>query len=403
MPYASGKISAPVSISDIQQCIWVQLQRTVSGQIQTIYSADIGMLIGAFVGQTISASDGLGSWTVVARGTINMWAKYKPVVLNEKDTVTGQWDFANNKWKTTATWWKGANASAIGGIVPKSVIGLNNLPAEYTNDSDHLNGWVYNKPTGGALSPYRQTDFAVYNHNAPKAIENFYIAPKINREGRFSASAIMSMPAADADYITLEDFSSDAFNTLYWGVVFWQNGEAKARCTADTPGVAMIDATFSGNILPAGYYYVYPFFANQQLSIGDSQSVTGVKFYTCPHCERIQVQLVNPSDMIDATIDAKYMNSAMTSIQIVINGDSQRTFTNNYWYILPATYWNDPAAAIAASQIIDSGSIATLSINQQVTVLKTVAAGNYFVYATFQSGAYNKKSNIVSPPLPQNQ
>jgi hypothetical protein len=107
--------------------------------------------------------------------------------------------------------------------------------------------------------------------------------------------------------------------------------------------------------------------------------------------------------MIDATIDAKYMNSAMTSIQIVINGDSQRTFTNNYWYILPATYWNDPAAAIAASQIIDSGSIATLSINQQVTVLKTVAAGNYFVYATFQSGAYNKKSNIVSPPLPQNQ
>lgn len=367
MPYASGKITAPVSIRDIQRALGAD-------------SGDLG--------------------TLCKHANINMWAKYKPVVLNEKDTVTGQWDFTNNKWKSSATWWHGANASAIGGIVPKSVIGLNSLPAQYDGN---LNGWVYNKPNGGALSPFRQQDYACYNHNAPKPIENFYISPKINREGRFSASAIMSLPGTDADYITLEDFSSDAFNTLYWGVVFWQNGEAKARCTADTPGAAMIDTTFSGNILPAGYYWVYPFFANRQLSIDDSQSVSGVKFYTCPHCAAIQVQLVNPSDMIDATIDAKYTNSAMTSIQIVVTGDSQRTLTTNYWYILPSTYWSNPDQAIQQGQIIDSGNIATLSASQVVTVLRTVTSGNYFVYATFNSGAYNKKSNIVSPPLPQNQ
>lgn len=78
MAYNNGKISAPVSIHDIQQCCWVRLQRTVSGQTQTKYSGDDGVLCGAKVGDIIPATDGNGSWTVTARGKINKWARYKP-------------------------------------------------------------------------------------------------------------------------------------------------------------------------------------------------------------------------------------------------------------------------------------------------------------------------------------
>ena len=78
MGYSYGRIEAPVSVYDVQQCCWVRMQRTVSGQTQTKYSGDVGVLCGAKVGDIIPATDGQGSWTVVARGAINKWARYKP-------------------------------------------------------------------------------------------------------------------------------------------------------------------------------------------------------------------------------------------------------------------------------------------------------------------------------------
>jgi hypothetical protein len=53
-------ISQPVSVYDVQQCCWVRLQRTVSGQTQTRYSGDVGVLCCAQVGDTIPSSDSLG-------------------------------------------------------------------------------------------------------------------------------------------------------------------------------------------------------------------------------------------------------------------------------------------------------------------------------------------------------
>lgn len=83
MSYSNGTITAPVSIYDVQRCCWVRLQRTVSGVVQTRYSGDVGVLCGANVGDTIPADDSDGSWTVVARGTINKWAYHKPVACRQ--------------------------------------------------------------------------------------------------------------------------------------------------------------------------------------------------------------------------------------------------------------------------------------------------------------------------------
>ena len=91
MGYSAGKISPPVSIYDVQQPCWVRLKRTVGGQVQTVYSSDLGVLCSASVGDIIPARDGNGNWTVDARGEINMWARYKPErAAGPKPLIHGQ-------------------------------------------------------------------------------------------------------------------------------------------------------------------------------------------------------------------------------------------------------------------------------------------------------------------------
>ena len=86
MANSNGKVIPPVRIYDIQR------------------------VLGTTGGGTLA--------TLCTSTKINCWAKYKPVQKNIKDT-TGQWDFTNAKWKSTATWWKGASNTNIGGLTPK--------------------------------------------------------------------------------------------------------------------------------------------------------------------------------------------------------------------------------------------------------------------------------------------
>ena len=88
MSVSSGIISAPVSVDDVAQLCWVQLRRTVSGVVQTIYSYDEGCLCGAKVGDTIPALDSDGSWTVADRGVINKWARFKSVRYQKESEIT---------------------------------------------------------------------------------------------------------------------------------------------------------------------------------------------------------------------------------------------------------------------------------------------------------------------------
>ena len=64
MSYSNGIITAPVSIYDVQRALGV------------VGGGDLG--------------------TLIRDGKINMFAKYKPVALVTKDTVTGQWSASQN-------------------------------------------------------------------------------------------------------------------------------------------------------------------------------------------------------------------------------------------------------------------------------------------------------------------
>jgi hypothetical protein len=331
-----------------------------------------------------------------------MWAKYKPVAKNLIDTVTGQWDATNNKWLSSATWWKGNGNTDIGGITPKQFTTFSQLLSFYDGN---LNGWTYTRPAGGASTPYRLQDFAGYNHNAPKAIENFFMAAEIRQHGQFTASAMMSMPDANADYISLADFTSAAFSSLYWGVAFYSGTTFKCKLTASSAGVAQIDSTFSGAAvtLPIGTYKVYPFFADREISITETQEQSGTHYYTCPNCTYCTVNIVSDQTGTDATIKAQYIIGYDKVFTMHVKGDSSRGYSNCNAYIIPMTYWSNPSSGISHAAW-SSGSF-NLGQNEEKSWLaqRLSTAGDYFALLLVNSGQYMVKSGMVTPVQPPTQ
>lgn len=130
MSHSDGNITAPVSIYDVQHVLGNN-------------SSDVGTLCRA--------------------SNINKWSKYKPVIKNLIDTVTGQINPTTKAWLGTATWWKGTSGTC--GFDSVSV--LMDTPSNIAYNSINSGGmWSYQNPNGGQSAPYRLTDFAGYNHNA---------------------------------------------------------------------------------------------------------------------------------------------------------------------------------------------------------------------------------------------
>ena len=110
---------------------------------------------------------------------INIWAKFKPVRSSDK-FYTSQWDYTNNKWKSDATWWKGGSTQWVGGINPyfaQFQFTAANFAALRNKYDGGLNGWTYYAPN----SVYRLMDYAGYNHNAAKPVQNFTMNSQISQ------------------------------------------------------------------------------------------------------------------------------------------------------------------------------------------------------------------------------
>ncbi len=385
MSYSNGKITAPVGIYDAQRALGV------------------------------SAGGDLG--TLCQHVNVNMWAKYKPVQLyNVKDT-TDQWDYTNNRWKKpselpsgTRPWWYGLSNQFAGITVPGSV---SNIPgfstvaeliAAYDGGS---NGWVYNKPQGN-IHPFRLTDFAQYNHLAPPPVQDFYLPAQIIYDGRFNASALMSMPDENGDYISLADFSSVRADQLYFGVWFVDGTTAtNTRVTSTEAGMAgvTVNLSGSGNVLQVHKTYkAYPFLSNMVLNIGDTTpSPTGLLLFPCPNVNPIDVYTVDRNETANITLDGKFRLNSTSVIDVeTINGD-QTAYTNCYIYLMPLEYWSDPGNNTShAIQTITSFTLAAGADKlSQFTLTSSQIGGDYFLYATFNSGTYWRKTNILQPLTPQ--
>lgn len=367
MAHSNGKITAPVGISDIRSVLGVS-------------SADLG--------------------TLCQSSKINPWAKYKPIQKNKADT-TDEWNTSTQKWKSTATWWQGSSTTNIGGITPKSLQITSSTVSTFIGYYDgNLNGWVYNRPGGGVYQPYRQTDFAHYNHQAPPPVQGFRINSQIGRYGRLYASAAYTPQITDGDSLTLADFSSQAFSTLYWGVLFAQNGDPKLVATGTTPGDATVERRFesSGNALQLGTYQVYPIFSSVAMFTTSFNSISAL-FYTCPGCEIKTVQIVNDESLIDVTIEfTPNLTTGTSGTFKVLNGEASQ-LTNLKYKFDSSTSDPDP------STMTNWPTSQTVAANGESTLLiASYGSAQYIhIFFNYNGGAHYKRETImgIMPPSPQ--
>lgn len=331
------------------QAVPVILQRTVRGERQTITSSDLGTIIKAEVGDTIPASDGLGSWTVVSRVKINMWALFKPVRIPDNvgdytlyNTVTSaEINLTTKLWKRNATnqWWRDtlgelAGATCKYGIFPRLGANLAAVFAHYTNGRD----WTYIKPVGNGSSPnspYRLTDFVEYKHDAEQPLGSIsaptsLILSDASQGGWVINVAMMKSqdddkpiydandPTNQRDYVIPEDILKT--------VPGWNGACHFGFALIDSNGVAKIWVT--GNryygtgtnhgLLSAGTYSVMPFYTNtelpQQTEEGSNLNPTpmpipaGTYFATVPNVQL--PQLIIPGTSVDKK-DARFSVKAV--------------------------------------------------------------------------------------------
>ena len=279
---STGKITAPVSIADLQSCF---------GTTETYLSY------------------------IIDDSNINMWAKYKPVVRNGLIDTTGQINnvSTNKTWKTSAVieagghanaaWWRADNTNH--GLTPKfetpnwnPAAFISKLTTVATFIDGKKNGWSYTRPSGGSSSPYRLLDFLQYNHKAPNPIIKSSgidsVAAAATQAWTYSYE-LMEVVTDDGyderDFLVPTDIKIDntIWQTLYAGLAIYKKSGNTYSAMAWTVGNSWmgsgitdstenVDAPSSGSVATATFkknttYYALPlYFTRNDLT---QENITG--------------------------------------------------------------------------------------------------------------------------------
>lgn len=189
---------------------------------------------------------------------INMWSLRKPVHIAY-----------TNFPDRNSEWWRGTNNNC-GIEVP--IVGYYDQIKNYYDGN--LNGWWYDRPRGGAASPYRQGDFALYFHKAVAPVGSWSVSSKVTQGSNIIATVMMAMTREDGasmsgsgdlafnlgDSVTMGDIWVGGKPLSQWKlgiVVYDKNGERKGRVISDS-----LSCNFNTQHLTQGQTYtVYPFLA----------------------------------------------------------------------------------------------------------------------------------------------
>ncbi|MBR3330124.1 MAG: hypothetical protein IKG25_02775 [Mogibacterium sp.] len=249
MSYSNGIISAPVSISDIQNVLGV------SG------GGDLGTLC-----QSVD---------------INKWAKYKPVVLANVDTVSGQWDSGNNRWRNDATWWK-ANMCGLSTTIASEFGDISNSNSFAYKLTHGQLGWNYTRPSGGSQSPYREQDFAQYFHDAIApygeiGATSIYIDQQGNAQVDWDVVDVDSLNLRLADISFYFNGTRYDLTDFYLGVILYSGSTFHlfTSSTKFTTGASLSVVMTNATSL-AGTWNLMPFFTKYQTNSSGTFDANGV-------------------------------------------------------------------------------------------------------------------------------
>ncbi len=299
MGYSNGIVSAPVSVYDIRSAV-------------SHSSGDLG--------------------TLIMNGSINKWAKYKPVRYPVIDTVSGQWDYNNNRWLTSATWWK------AGGNCGFLIEQFTEFGASMTTPGTFMYklmnqqlGWTYQRPQGGAQQPFRFQDFAQYNRNAIAPYGEIG-ATKIYVQPNGYAQIDWEITYVDDDNLKLTDFSisSHPLSDFYLGILLWSGNQWRVYTSNIKFGAGEALSIAISNATPlVGTWNMMPFFTLYQATSDTGFGANGL-FISMADTTRYSIEFTRDGSVYMMMPWAQW-NQAGTQVEyeiVIVNDTStSRTFS----------------------------------------------------------------------------
>ena len=324
MAYASGRITHPVSIFDVQQAL-------------STSQADLGSIISA--------------------GTYNRWSKYKPVVLAKVNT-TSEWntslsdDGKNDLWRDVVDPWIRGNPNdkeRAYGWQPHFNTALRAAVLPYSTDLTGKNGWVEQDVVGGSLSPFRLTDFDSYYHNAPTpprtlSCDEEIVVPLNNTIGVTIAPTYIKRTDEDdalrqRNYVTAKDVLKACWEVLTYiyegfAIVDEQFNNVITVSTGDTITITRDNiGTSSGQLHDGSKYWVCPVYCDRQYTAFATLSNIG-KIATYPFMKPVLMKVTTTTTEVIpgvvASITAEYtLDGYVTgSFELKDTSGGSRTINN---------------------------------------------------------------------------
>lgn len=329
MANSNGKITAPVSISDISQVLGTTQDLTRSPNI-------------------------------------NRWAKFKPV----RATF--------NLGSRPSDWWK-ADDGWCGLSIANAKISSNNdvpnIASKYTADKN--NGWDYLPPRKGTDAS-RALDFAGYNHNVDPFVAKYTMPAKWSpKQGNVMVSFVLTMTGDDAaDYLTYSDLP---FNNYYLGVaLISMDGTKSYRCTnSTTVENSGFNVEFNASNIAEGQYSVYPFFSSIKMGILDGNvGNAAAEIYTIPNVAPTTFVRLNDDIQLGITgiwatmADANGTWTMTYTVEIINNTQAARTFNTNYIQLrYNGKKFTDTLGSDEKQAVLNNGNAITVNADSSKRVM----------------------------------
>lgn len=318
MSYSNGKITAPVTVTDVRTAL-------------SSSSKDVG--------------------TLCSSPSVNVWAKYKPVPLAEIVPLR------------SSAWWKGTS-----GMCGMDITTYNSLTALFAALSGGNYAWGRELPTGGTAAPYRLLDFQGYNHNAENPVGAIGGTSYTISSGRITIQ--YDMAAVGSDNITLSDIeiNGDSLDEYYLGVYAYggTGSTSSFYCTASQPFTSSTDMSIEITGLTdsyAGTYNVIPFFSSVRLTLnGQAQAGT----FLSANKQGVQITINGTGTLFYLVAMGNWADAQFTSIEWSVLGYNNNSSSVSLSYSV-YLYRKTAAQTYAGGELVKSLYTGSVSLPAQTS------------------------------------
>lgn len=345
MSLANGKITPPVSVDDVADCLGMSRSSTLADLCKS--------------------------------ANINMWAKYKPTVFPSP--------FPDD-------WYKAKDGNfGLNITVDNAKSNWKDLVAEYSKVN---NGYttLYDKPSGGSSSPYRLGDFRGYFHNANPEVrdylgKNVFIRESDNNQILTEYNAI----SADGDQVSYFDFA--AFKDKYFGYIITDKSKSTLQLITTASSVGTFTVRLPKNALQVGDYLAFPMFCSHNYS--SDHTLHQMTCYAIPNLAGGKsLSIISQSQSVTsnfAQIKAKKIFNGNISVTLKMN-DNATTVKNVAVYCV---YQTDPSKGQSMVSGEYYNTIETMNAGETKTVtFRNLTSGKSYKIYVIASGTWVVKGLI---------